>query len=205
MSQACGFNLVGSATLIHTLTGNTGSPVTPSGYNINIVGDGTNITVHGDLPSHTLTISSVAGAFVKTLSDNVGTLATPTAAGNIQLVAGTNITTTTSGNSIIIAASPGTLITSYDNVNSTPFVVGSTDSFLSVDCSAVPITVQLPDAPAGYSYWIIKDRTGNASIRNITVTTVTGAVLFDGAATYIMNTNYQAITVMFNGTSYEIW
>lgn len=94
---------------------------------------------------------------------------------------------------------------SYTNVNTTPYVVTATDYYLSVDCSGGAITVQLPNAPTNFRTFVVKDRTGNAGANNITVTTVGGAVNIDGAATFVMNTNFEAIQLIFNGTTYEIY
>lgn len=121
-----------------------------------------------------------------------------------SLSAGANITITPGAGTITIAAVGLTDVT-YTNVAVTPYVAIATDEYLSVDTSALAITVKLPDAATLGHIYIIKDRTGTAATRNITVTTVTGAVLFDGAATYVMNTDYQAIQVVGNGTSYEIF
>ena len=93
----------------------------------------------------------------------------------------------------------------YTNVNTTPYVVLNADQFLSVDSSGSAIQVNLPNAPTTGRFLIIKDRTGNAVVNNITVTTVGGAVLIDGATTFVMNTNYESIQVLFNGTSYEVY
>jgi len=53
--------------------------------------------------------------------------------------------------------------------------------------------------------FIIKDRTGSAAANNITVTTVGGAVNIDGATSFVMNTAYQSIQVIGNGSTYEIF
>ena len=81
----------------------------------------------------------------------------------------------------------------------------STDYYLSVNSSGSPITIELPNAPTTKKVYIVKDRTGSAAANNITVTTVGGAVTIDGATTFLMNTAYQSIQLIFNGTSYEIF
>ena len=91
----------------------------------------------------------------------------------------------------------------YTNVNASPYVAIDQDQFLSVDTSAVAITIQLPNAPTRFRPYIVKDRTGTAAARNITVTTPGGAVLFDGAATNVIGTNYGTASYIFNGTGYE--
>lgn len=140
---------------------------------------------------------------------NVGSVASVVSISGDQLglttiTAGANVTVTPGANTITIAASGGSTLT-YTPVNTTPYVVLGTDQFISVDCSGAPITIQLPNAPATGRIFTIKDRTGNANINNITVTTVGGAVNIDGAVTYLMNTQYAAISVIFSGTAYEIY
>jgi hypothetical protein len=93
----------------------------------------------------------------------------------------------------------------YTDVSSTPYTVTATDQYLSVDTTALTITVELPNAPTTRRLFTVKDRIGAAGTRNITVTTAGGAVTIDGAATYVMNTNFQSINLIFNGTSYEIY
>ena len=120
------------------------------------------------------------------------------------LTAGTGITITNGAGTITIGAT-GTITFTYTNVNTTPYVVAANDEFLSVDCSGGVITVQLPNTPTTGRAYIIKDRTGNAATNNITVTTVGGVVTIDGGTTYVMNTNREAINVLFNGTNYEVY
>jgi len=124
---------------------------------------------------------------------NPPTLATLTAGPGIGIANGAGT----------ITISAGVLPIAYTNVNATPYLVLPADLYLSVDTSALLITIQLPNAPAPNTIFIIKDRTGNADIRNISVTTLGGAVLIDGVATFVMNTSYEAIMVLFNGVSFE--
>ena len=84
-----------------------------------------------------------------------------------------------------------------------PYAVLSTDYIVEVDTSAAR-TIQLPNAPSTGQQYVIKDVVGTASSFNITLTTVGGSVTIDGATSYIINTNYAAIKVYFNGTSYFI-
>jgi hypothetical protein len=96
-------------------------------------------------------------------------------------------------------------INTYTDVNTSPYVVVATDQYLGIDCSIIPITIQLPDAPAVGRSWTLKDRTGSSFTNNITVTTVGGAVLIDGAPSLLMNTNYSSINVLFDGTAYQVY
>lgn len=124
--------------------------------------------------------------------------------GTATITAGTGITVTPGANTITIASS-GTTVLTYTTVNTTPYVVLTTDDFLGVDSSGAPIQINLPNAPTTGRVITIKDTTGSANTNNITVTTVGGAVLIDAAATYVMNTQYAAIDVLFNGTKYLIF
>ena len=121
------------------------------------------------------------------------------------LTAGTNITITNAANSITIDAMGGATVLSIIQTAVTPYVALPTDNFIAVDCSAAIKTVQLPDAPATGRVFTVKDYTGSAAAFNITVTTVSGVVLIDNAATFVMNTNYQSLQVIFDGTKYEIY
>lgn len=134
----------------------------------------------------------------------LGTAGTANQLGTATLTAGTNITITPTANTITIAASPDLDLT-YTPVNTTPYVVLSTDQFLGVDCSGSPITIQLPNAPGVGRVVVIKDSTGSANSNAISVTTVGGAVTIDGVTTYTMNTQYAAISVLFDGSGYQIF
>ena len=95
-------------------------------------------------------------------------------------------------------------ITPVNNAAS-PYTVLITDQYLQVDVSGGAVTIELPNAPATGQIFTIKDSTGNAGTSNITVTTVGGAVTIDGATSFVMNSNYQAIDLIFDGTAYEVY
>jgi hypothetical protein len=202
MSQAGGFFSPGSVS-VYTLTGNSGYPVSPLNNNINIVGDGTSIVVSGDPIGHTLTASVVPNRYVEAIRVDGGAIAYPTGGGIISLVGGENISVTRLG-SIVTVSSPTQMIP-YVDVNVSPYIVALNDNYISVDTSALSIAVQLPDAPILNKTFIVKDRIGQAAVRNITVTTVSGAILIDGVLNYLMNVNYQAAQFLWNGASYEVF
>lgn len=99
----------------------------------------------------------------------------------------------------------GVLILNYTLVNTTPYTTVSTDEFLGVDTTTLSITVRLPDAPVVGRVYVVKDITGLATLRNITVTTVGGTVLIDNASAFIMNSSLESIQVLFNGTKYLVF
>jgi len=88
-------------------------------------------------------------------------------------------------------------------VTSNPYVVQSTDEYIGINV-ATPTTVYLP-AIAGIQqglYVTIKDESGNAKTNNITLS---GAgVTVDGQATYLLNYNYEAVSLIYNGTNWFI-
>lgn len=123
----------------------------------------------------------------------------------VTLAGGTGIVTSASGSTVTISAT-GTSTLNYTSVTTSPYVVSATDDdFLGVTTSSINITIQLPNAPTTGRSYTIKDATGDAVAHNITVTTVGGSVLIDGATSYIMNSEYEAASFLFNGTSYLIY
>lgn len=114
-------------------------------------------------------------------------------------------------NTVTINTSTGQLgsqafgLSPYTATSTTPYVVLSTDYFISVDASGGAKQVNLPNAPTTGQVFKIKDRLGNAAANNITVTTVGGAVNIDSTTSYVISSNYGSISVIFNGSFYEIF
>ncbi len=201
------YNLAGAGTNNTALGFNTGSAFTTTESNNIVIGNTGVIADNAKIRIGTNGIQT-ATFIVGIDGVNVGSTAKVVTMASDQLgtatiTAGTGITVTPGANTITIS-SAGTTVLTYTNVNTTPYVVLSTDEWLGVDCSGAPITIQLPNAPSTGRMFVIKDRTGSANTNNITVTTVGGAVLIDGATTYVMNTQYSAIEVLFDGTTYQI-
>lgn len=123
-----------------------------------------------------------------------------------SITAGANISLTPGVNTLAIAANAGALVLAYTDIDNTdsPYTVLTSDYVIGCDSTAAVITVNLPNAPATGSSWIIKDAAGQAAAFNITLTTPGGVVLIDSAATFVMNTAYQSVQVVFNGTKYIV-
>jgi hypothetical protein len=158
---------------------------------------------------------SGGGVVTETLTGNDGTIVT--ASGNNINVVGHgvaasgvstagNIYTTGSGSTLTINSTEAQFLTNYTAIATanSPYTVLASDYYISVS-TAGAVTILLPNAPTTNRMFIIKDRTGGAAANNISVTTVGGSVTIDGVTTYTMNVNYAAITLMFNGTSYEVF
>lgn len=76
--------------------------------------------------------------------------------------------------------------------------VADDDFYVGVDCSLAAKTVNLPTAVAGKKL-VIKDESGDASTNNITVS---GTI--DGATNYVMSIDYEAVTLVSDGTNWFI-
>ena len=158
---------------------------------------GTAVVAGGGTGNTTFTAYAVitAGTTATGAFQNVLGLGT---AGQVLTSAGAGAlpTWTSSGNVLAI--------TSVNHAAS-PYSVLTTDEYLKVDVSGGVVTIRLPNAPVTGSRFYVKDSTGGAATSNISVTTVGGAVTIDGQTTYTMNINYQSISLIFDGTSYEVF
>lgn len=164
-------------------------------------------------------LSSGSGApQLEKLTGNTGGAVSPDGAFNINIL-GTGVAasgTSTAGN-IYVTGTPGTntltvsetqaqYLTNYTAkaFADSPYSAALTDYYISINSSGGAVTVRLPNAPTTYRMFVVKDRTGNCGANNVTITTVGGVVLIDGSASYLLNTNYESATLVFNGTSYEV-
>jgi hypothetical protein len=123
--------------------------------------------------------------------------------GTAVITAGMGITITPTDNVITIASSG--IFYTYINVNTSPYFVLDTDVYLSVDSSTIPITILLPDSALLGEPFIVKDRTGNAATNNISITTVSGLTTIDGTTNFVMDSAYQSISIVGNGSTYELY
>jgi len=141
---------------------------------------------------------------VDTLTGNDGVHVPADAMNNINVIGGTgvNITGNIGTNTLTVVT---TSVLNYTLVAVSPYVVTATDQFLGVSTGLMAITVQLPNVPVVGRVYMIKDILGNAAANNITVTTVGGGTFIDGVFNYVMNTNYAAVQVVFNGISYSVF
>jgi len=95
-------------------------------------------------------------------------------------------------------------VKAYTEPGSYAYSVLETDYLVAVDATAAPRSIILPSAPATGQMFVIKDAVGNAATNNIEVSVSGGAINIDGATTYVMNTDWASITLMFNGTKYLV-
>jgi hypothetical protein len=102
------------------------------------------------------------------------------------------------------ASMPALTITTVAHAAS-PYTVLAADQFLAVNVSGGAVTIKLPNAPTTGRVIYVKDSTGAAATSNISVTTVGGTVTIDGQTTYTMATNYQSLSLIFDGSNYEVF
>jgi len=205
----------GSTTIITTVPASTTGTFTDLTHSFTVVaGDTINFTsTTGGTGAITGTISAeftCASGGGGTVSSFITSPATGTAtpAAGVITVAGTfGITATTGGSTITLSGAGVVDVVPYTPVNhaASPYTVLGTDYYLGCDVTAGVISILLPNSPATGRVFIVKDKVGLAATSNITATTVGGAVTIDGATTFVMNTAYESVNVIFNGASYEIW
>lgn len=187
--------------------GNTaGSVYTTESNNITIgnTGTGTDSGVIRIGTNATHTSAYVTGIESVDLSTSEVVTVASDQLGSSTLTAGTNISITPGAGVITIAATAD-LERNYTSTSALTYTVLAADEYIGVDCSANVVEIDLPNAPSTGRVYTVKDSTGSAAAFNITVTTVGGVVTIDGATTYVMNTAYQAVNLIFNGTAYEIY
>lgn len=81
-----------------------------------------------------------------------------------------------------------------------PYTTLTTDYVILVDTSAAR-TINLVASPVTGTTYRIKDNVGSAAANNITIIPAAGNI--DGAASFALNANYQAIDLVYNGTQWN--
>jgi len=164
-------------------------------------------------PSFTTAVVAGGGTGVTTMTTAYAPVCAGTTATGPLQVASTGLATagyvlTSNGNAALPsfqAPAPGNLtITSIINTDS-PYTVLSTDIYIKADSTSGAITVRLANAPTTGRVVYIKDYAGTAGTNNITITTVGGAVNIDGATSYVMSSAYQSASIVFDGSTYEVF
>lgn len=112
---------------------------------------------------------------------------------------------------VITEFSPGTPITSPTITNITnsdsPYTVLPSDYYISANVTSGTITILLPNNPASDLTFIVKDVALLSATNNITITTVGGSVLIDGATSYTINVNGISRSFIWNSFTgaYEVF
>jgi|HubBroStandDraft_2_1064218.scaffolds.fasta_scaffold164017_2 hypothetical protein len=193
-------DIAGGAVAIEKINLQTGTtPIAPiSGaitFNGATVASGTNpVRTNGTGPNTMALQVQTAQAIASTNATNIG----------LSAFNSSQFTVDANGFVSITNFSPF-IYTAVTHATGAPYVVVATDYYISCDPTAGVITINLPNSPTTFREFVIKDRTGQASTNNISITTVGGSVTIDGQTTYTLAGNYGAIQLLFNGTSYEVF
>jgi hypothetical protein len=211
-------------TVVTKLTPSVGpnTPVVPDAANNINLSSGNNITTTGTGPNtigfsltgttnHCIQIGNATGSLTSLAAATNGQIPIGSAGldpviATITATANTNITIIDGPGSITISGSTAPIL-DYVGVAfpAPPYTALVSNLFISCDVTGGVITIELPNAPTLGKYWIVKDRLGLSNTNNITVTTVGGTVLLDGATTFVINLAYGSNQFIFNGTSYEVF
>ena len=91
------------------------------------------------------------------------------------------------------------LIVPVTIISSSPYTATPNDYMIGVNVAG-PSIINLPLAPTGTVYFI-KDISGQAATNPITIQDVT---TIDGATTALINTDYGSLSLLFNGTEWNL-
>lgn len=158
------------------------------------------------------TIGSNSSVFAWTSAASTGTRDTTLcrqAAGVVEI--GSSTGCAASGSLLLAAATlSGTLTASAGHVEAPRVVtaagavtMATTDYVVVVNKTVgAATTVNLPSNPTTGQHYYIKDGKGDAATNSITVMPAAGNI--DGAGTLVMNVNYMAIELTYNGTQWNV-
>lgn len=124
-----------------------------------------------------------------------------------SLVSGANIGMVDSGTEITISATNAASFEDRVGINTSTYPVSGNESYIGVRNTTNPVQIDLSPITASPSNSgrkiTICDESGNAGMNNIIITPGSGRTI-DGGASYIINTNYGALTIVCDGTHWFI-
>lgn len=94
------------------------------------------------------------------------------------------------------------IITAITNPPPAGYVVQAADDFLCFDTSVGQVDGYLPSVPVPGKGYTFADVTGHASVNSVVV--VGNGFLISGNPTFTLSTNFQTVTVVFNGVGWSI-
>lgn len=200
VQQAVWIALGTTSTVTATLTGNTGSAVGVDAMNnINVVGDGTTISVAGNPGANTLTIST-AGTVATTYNEDAGS-AIPSA-GILRIIGGTGVNTSGAGNTVTINSTgsvpllftenSGTATPAANNINvfgGTGITTSGAGSTITINAAGSVATTYTEDAGSATPAANILQIRGGTGIST------------SGAGNVVTITNTSASALTFNEDS----
>jgi hypothetical protein len=186
------------------LTVNNDSGTFPGSYQLVA---GTNVTFTPGSSPNTLTISATAGGGgVSSVTNGDGSLTISPTTGAVVAslnVGHSNTWTVPQSFSNNVTLGSGMNVKVRVFVGSGAVSISNADYIVIVKkATGAATTANLPSSPNQGDTYMIKDGKGDAHTNNITVTPASGTI--DGAPTYVMNTNYAAKLVVYNGSEWSV-
>lgn len=200
-SVAVWVNISSMSGVVQTLTDNFGTVVSPTAGNINVVGDGSTITIVGNPGTSTLTISLIGLTPTNTLTGNSGGPVGPTA-GNIDIIGlGALTVTGNPGTSTLTISQSGAVSTSFLTQSGTAVPSGGALTVAGgngINTSGAGSTVTIAAGPTIAQSFITNPPTGTAvpAAGVLTLAAGSGATIVAGGSTV-------TITMAGGGTSYS--
>ena len=111
------------------------------------------------------------------------------------------VLTATTGSPPSWAAPSGSLLVNVTAPGAYPYTTLATDNVIIVDTTSARTITPLASPSIGQVHRI-KDNVGSAAANNITITP--SGKNIDGSASYIINTNYGSIDIVYNGTQWNV-
>lgn len=149
-------------------------------------------------------ISIGAGTTVKAITNRIECSNTNAVTGAGTFKGGANTFSGTS--SLVNTTTQNPWVLSNDAVtiktpSAYPYTTVPQDAVILVDTSSARTIIPLASPTTGQRH-IIKDNVGSAGTNNITVTP--SGKNIDGAASYVISTNYGSICIVYNGTQWNV-
>jgi hypothetical protein len=134
--------------------------------------------------------------------------ATP-AAGVIDINGANGAVVSAPGNSNQIVVTPASSVGTYIQVSAGVYVGPSSNTYISCDTSGGEVEILLPFAPPNYTIYTIKDRTGHCGTapplsHAIGIVPIIG-VFIDGQIELDLDTAYNSVQIIYNGTNWEVF
>jgi hypothetical protein len=124
-----------------------------------------------------------------------------------QFLADTNLVVNISGSGITYFQGGPQSVVGYKLITDadSPYEIEPNDYFIAVNTAGGPVEILAPeDMPNGKRCFIVKDLNGFAGTNNITVTTMSELIFFDGTRRYVINQNRGSAKFNSNDVSYLV-
>lgn len=147
--------------------------------------------------------SAVSGGGAQNLQSVLTTGSVLSGTNNIYTGAGTDQLSFTGSNYVVFGSGISFRGMLYsNNSKNVNYNVTATDVYIGGDASSGSITESLPSGVA-FTGQVFVFKKIDATVNTVTIN-VTGGANIDGVSTYVLNTQYQSVTVISNGSNYSI-